>query len=208
MAEAFVKAVRAFSSDNAYQIIASLTEEVPLLKGQIESKSKEADGLKAEIANLKIRYEGRLHENLDLYHKERNKLEGEKSGLSGNISTLKATIREKDAAAAKLNQIVMTLQSQLDQSKKVLDKEKETLATANAEITELQQSRKDKDNEIDKLKDDLSNERTQVSKAEGRSRDSQKEVASLRQELRLNTKRLTEIEEYTTKLHEDDATIW
>ncbi len=49
MAKALVKAIRNLTSDHGYKAIASLVDEIPLLRGQIESKSKEAFDLSAEI---------------------------------------------------------------------------------------------------------------------------------------------------------------
>jgi chromosome segregation ATPase len=207
-AEALLTAVRTLTSDNGYKAIVSLTEEIPPLKRQIESKTKEADGLRAEIVSLKARHQERLQEDLELYRAQHNKVEGENSELSGNISTLERTIREKDRAIAELSRTVKNLQSQLEQSRKSLDKEREKVTTANGEITKLQQGQKDKDIDIEKLKEALRKEQIKVSSAEGKSQDAQTETDSLRQKLKLTTARLSEIEGYTTELREQGEEVW
>jgi chromosome segregation ATPase len=206
--EAFVTTVRNLTSDDNYKAIASVFDEVPLLKERNKSKDTELDRLREEIDGLKTMHENRRQEELELYRTQYNKLEKEKTKLSGEISTLTGTIQQKDDAVAELNRTHDRLRGQLDQVKKSLNDEQKKVTAANTEITELQQSLKVKDAEIDKLKESLRNEKTQVSNTETQLHVLQKENTSLQQNLQSRMTRLSEVEGFATKLREVDEAIW
>jgi chromosome segregation ATPase len=206
--EALVTTVRNLTSDDNYKAVASVFDEIPLLKGQVKSKDTELDRLRREINDLKTAHGNRLGEELALYCTQRSKLEEEKTKLSGEISTLNRNIQQSDATIAELNRTQDGLRGQLGQVKKSLDKEKERVVTANTSITELQQGLKAKDTEIDELKESLRNEKAQVSKTESQLHDLQEENTSLRQDLLSRTTRLSEVEGFATKLDEIDEATW
>ena len=208
MAEALVTAIRTLSSDHGYKEIASLVDEVPLLNEQIETKNNEANELRAEIASIKARHVDLLQENLGLYHTQHNKLEAEKSELDRKVSGLTSTVREKDDAIAELQRTVTRLRSQLDQSGNLLQKEQEKVTVIKTGIKNIQQSQKTKDTEIDKLKENLRDEKLKVASAEFQITGVQQEVASLRQTVQIHITKLSEIEGFTTKLHEQDEAVW
>jgi len=66
-AEALVMTVRSSALDDNYKAIASLYDEIPLLKGQIEPKSKEVDDPREENVSLETRYENYLRKHLEIY---------------------------------------------------------------------------------------------------------------------------------------------
>lgn len=82
--ETLIMAVRELASDDSYKKIASMFDEVQLLKQQIASKDNELHQLKAN-----------LQTNLELYRTTHNKLVDEKAALSKNISALGTTLQEK-----------------------------------------------------------------------------------------------------------------
>jgi len=206
--EALVTTVRNLTLDDNYKAVASVFDEIPLLKGQVKSKDTELDRLRREITDLKTAHSNRLGDELALYCTQHSKLEEEKTKLSGEISTLNGKIQQSGATIAELNRTQEVLREQLGQVEKSLDKEKETVSTANTEITELQQSLKAKDAEIDKLKESLHNEKAQASKTKSQLHDLQKENTSLQQDLRSQTTRLNEVEGFAMKLGDQDEAIW
>ncbi|KAH8799797.1 hypothetical protein F5884DRAFT_758274 [Xylogone sp. PMI_703] len=157
MAEAFITAVRGFSSDNSYKLIESLVEESLVLKMRLGAKTKEADDLKNEMTSLK-RYEDRLQENLELYRKQRNELSRENDQLEKEIHTLNTIIQEKDATMTELSRILDGVPTQLTQFVEWLDEEKEKLRVANTGIEALQQIVTDKDKQIESLEQELRNQ--------------------------------------------------
>ena len=200
--------IRNLASDDSYKIITGVFNDIPKLKGLIESKDTELGNLKTEITELESRYESRLQENLELYRTQQNKLEEEKVKFAGTISALETTIQQKDAALSEHARTRNVLRGQLDQVTKLLGAEKDKVAAVNADITKLEQSIKGKDAGIDNLKDSLRNEKAQNSKAKSMIQDLRKEMASLKGDLQLSTTRLDEIEGFTTKLQEVDETVW
>ncbi|CZR66098.1 uncharacterized protein PAC_15999 [Phialocephala subalpina] len=207
--EALVTNIRNLVLDDSYKTIAGVFDEIPRLNGLIESKDIELSNLVNEITELKSRHKDRLQEDLELYRTQQNKLEEEKVSLTGTISTLEATIQEKDDASAVHIRTQDALQEQLDQVTKLLDAEKEKVATANADTTNLLQSIKGKDLEIDNLKDSLQKEKTQNSKDKSIVENLSDKIASLQTDLQSSTTRLDEIESFTTKLEEEvDDTVW
>ena len=206
--EALVTNVRHLASDDSYKTIANVFDEIPQLKTQIKSKDAELDHLTAEVKSLKTTYANRVQENLDIYCIQRGKLVGEKDQLSREISTLAASIKQRDVAAAEHHRMQDDLQGQLDLAKKSLDGEKRKLVAANIEITKLQQDVKGRDTGIDKLKEGLHNEKAQVSKVKSQLQNILKEKASLQQELQSSRAKLSEIEGFTTKLHEEEEAVW
>jgi len=202
--EALVTAVRTLTSDENYKAVAGIYEEIPLLKGQIDSKDTELRRLRNEIDGLKSTHEARRREELELYRAQHNRLDEEKTKLSKDISILTTTIQERDNAIAGLDRKQKSLQGQLDLAKKLSHDEMKKVTAANTEITKLQQSLKVKDSDIDKLKEDLSSEKTQVSNTAKQLQALRKENTSLREDLR----RLSEIEGFAKELHEEDEDIW
>jgi chromosome segregation ATPase len=206
--EAFVTAVRNLTSDDSYKAVEGVFEEIPRLKGQIESKDTELGHVRKEAGGIKTKYETRLQDELELYRTRHNKLEEEKDKLAANISTHTATIQQRDKTVAELNRVQDELKRQLGLLKKSLGEEAKKVTNANAEITELQQSLKAKDAEVDKLKDSLRNEKSKVSDTEHQLRDLGGKNIFLQQDLRAKTTKLKELEGFTTELHEGDDGIW
>lgn len=206
--EAFVTGVRSFASADSYKTVANIFDEVPLLKGQIESKDIELDRLRSEINGLKSGHESRRQDDLDLYCTQRNKLEAEKASLSEKISSLSANIQQSAETVAELNRTHDGLRGQLDQAQKALDGEKVKVAAANTKITDLEQNMKAKDTEIDKLKESLRSEKARLSNTDSQLLNLQKEKTSLQQNLQLKTARLNEVEGFATGLHDLDEEIW
>lgn len=206
--EVLVTNIRNLASDDSYKTIAGVFDEIPRLEGLVESKDIELGNLRNEITELKSRHEKRIQEDLELYRTQRNKLEEEKTTLTGTISTLEAIIQQKDAASAEHTRTQDALQKQLDQITALLGAEKDTVTAANEDITKLQQSIKEKDLGIDNLKDRLHNEETQNSEAKGMVQDLRDEIASLKGDLLSSTTRLNKIESFTTRLQEGHETVW
>ena len=206
--EALVTTVRNLASDDSYKAIANMFDEIPRLRSQIESKSKEADAFEGEITRLKKRHESRLQEDVELYRTQQNKLEAEKTELSGKISTLTATIKQKDKAIVELKDAKNNVCGHLDQARKSLDEEMKKLTAVNTEITKLQQTLKVREVEIDKQKESLRDEKIQVSTVMRQLEDVQNANATLREELQWTTARLNEIEGFATNLHKEDEQIW
>jgi chromosome segregation ATPase len=206
--EAFVTAVRSLASGDSYKAAANIFDQVPLLKGQIESKDIELDRLRNEINDLKSKHESHRQEELDLYCTQRNKLEAEKASLSEKISSLSVTIQQSGETVAELNRTHDGLRGQLDQAQKALDGEKGKAAAANTKIMDLQQSLKAKDTEVEKLKESLRSEKGRLSSTETQLLNLQKEKNSLQQNLQLKTARLSEVEGFATELHDLDEEIW
>ena len=102
--EALVTNVRHLASDDSYKTIVNVFDEIPQLKIQIKSKDAEVDHLTTEVKSLKTTYANRIQENLDIYCIQRGKLEGEKDQLLGEISTLAASIKQRDVAAVEYHQ--------------------------------------------------------------------------------------------------------
>jgi chromosome segregation ATPase len=206
--EAFITALRSLASDDNYKAIASVFDEVPLLKGQVEYKNAELDTIGEEIARLKTRHKDRIQEDLELYRTQRNKLEEAKAKLERDVTAQKSVVKEGDNAIAKLNQRQKTMQGELDLAKKSIDEEKKKVENANTGIIELQQTLKSKNTEINKLKEELRKGGVKVSNVEDQLQAVQKENVSLKQTLQLNKARLQELEGFATKLHDEDDEIW
>ena len=206
--EALVTNVRKLASDDSYKAVANMFDETPRLKAQINSKDAELNHLKEEINSLKTTHANRVQENLDTYCTQRSKLEGEKTQLSKEISTLTTNIEQKDVAAAEHHRLQNELRRQFDLANKSLEEEKRKLVTANAEITKLHEELKRKDTGIDKLEESLNNQKSQVSKVKNQLQNLLEEKTSLQQELQSSTAKLNEIDGFTTKLHEEEETAW
>ena len=125
--EALVTNVRKLASDDSYKAIANILDETPRLKTQIKTKDDELNHLKEEINSLKTTHANRVQENLDTYCTQRSRLEGEKAQLSKEISTLTATIGQKDVAAAERHRLQNELRVQLGIANKSLEEEKKKL---------------------------------------------------------------------------------
>lgn len=206
--EALVTNVRNLASDDSYKEVANVLDEIPQLKTQIKSKDAELDHLRADVNSLKTTHANSIQENLDLYCTQRGKLKGRNDQLLGEISTLTATIKQRDAAAAEYHRTQDELQGELDLAKKSLDEERKKLVAANTEITKLQLDLKGKDTGIDKLKEGLHNEKAQASIVKSQLQNLLKEKTSLQQELQSTTIKLSEIEGFAAKLHEEDEAVW
>ncbi|KAH9213907.1 hypothetical protein DL95DRAFT_409857 [Leptodontidium sp. 2 PMI_412] len=206
--EVLITNIRSLASDDNYKAIAGVFDEIPRLQGRIQSKDIELGNLSNKITELKSRHKNRLQEDLELYRTQHNKLEGDKAKLTEKISTLEATIQERDAALAEHTRTKDALQGQLDQITALLGAEKDKVTAANEGITELQQSLKDRGLEIDNLKDSLHNEETQNSEAKGMVQALRDEIASLKGNLQSSTTRLDEMESFAPKLQEVDETVW
>lgn len=206
--EALVINVRKLASDDSYKAIANILDEIPQLKAQIQSKDAELDHLKAEINSLKTTHANRVQENLDIYCTQRGKLEGEKDHLSREISTLTANIEQRDVAAAEHHQLQKELRGQLDLANKSVKEEKKKLVAANADIKKLREDLKGKDTGIEKLKESLHNQMGQVTKVKSQLENLLKQKTSLQQELQLSTAKLSEIEGFTTNLHDEEDAMW
>ncbi len=206
--EALVTNVRNLASDDGYKAIASVFDEIPPLKAQIKSQDAEVDRLRVKIKSLETTHENRVQENLEIYCKQRSKLEDEKAQFSRDISTLTAKIQQRDVATIENNRSLDALRGQLDLAKKSLDEEKKKVVAANAATTKLEESLRGKDAEIDKLKEGLRNEKAQVSNVKSQFQDLLREKTSLQRELQSCTTRLSEIEGFITKLHEEDEAVW
>ena len=79
---------------------------------------------------------------------------------------------------------------------------------ANAEISKLHEDLKGKDTGIDKLKESLHNQKAQVSKVKSQLQNLLEQKTSLQQKLQLSTAKLSEIEGFTTKLHDEEEVVW
>lgn len=207
--EALITNVRELASHDGYKAIASVLDEVPKLKAQIETKDVEMNRLRQETTSLETRHKNSAQVNLEMYCMQRNKLEDEKAQLSKEISTLRQSIQQRDAAAEKNHRAQDALKKQVDGAKKALDDEKKNVAFANTAITKLQEDLKGKDSRIDKLKEGLQNEKTEVSKVKNQSQELCKERDSLQQELRSSRTRLHDIDGFIVELHgEEDEAVW
>jgi chromosome segregation ATPase len=206
--EALVTNVRNLASNDGYKAIASVFDEIPQLNAQIESQDAELNRLRVNIKALETTHESRIQEDLEIYCKQRNKLEEEKGQLSKDISTLTTKVQQRDAAAIENQRIQDTLRGQLDLAKKSLDEEKKKVIAANAATTRLQESLRGKDTGIDKLKETLQNEKVQVAKVKSQLQDLLKEKSALQKECQSCMTKLSEIEQFTTKLHEEDEEVW
>jgi chromosome segregation ATPase len=178
------------------------------LNAQIKSQDAELDRLRVNIKRLETTHENRVQENLEIYCTQRNKLEEEKALVLRDISTLTTKIQQRDVAAIENQRIQDTLRGQLDLAKKSLDEEKKQVVAANVAIKKLQESLRGKDAGIDKLKESLHNEKVQVSQIKSQLHDHSKEKTALQLELQSCMTKLSEIERFTTKLHEEDETVW
>ncbi|CZR56357.1 uncharacterized protein PAC_06245 [Phialocephala subalpina] len=190
--EALITNIRNLASDDSYKAIEGVFDKVPRLEGLIESKDIELGNLRNEIIELKSRQEDRIQEDLERYRKQRNNLEEEKAALAGIISTLEATIKQKDVASTEHTRTQTALQGQLDEVTKFLGAEKDKVAAANEDITKLH----------------LQNENTQNAEAKTTIQDLREKIASLEGDLQSSTTRLDEIESFTTKLQEGHETVW
>lgn len=206
--EFLITNIRSLASDDNYKAIADVFDEIPRLQGRIQSKDIELGNLSNKITELKSRHKNRLQEDLELYRTQHNKLEGDKAKLTEKISTLEATIQERDAALAEHTRTQDALQGQLDRITALLGAEKDKVTAANEGITELQQSLKDRGLEIDNLKDSLHKEETQNSEAKSMVQALRDEIASLKGNLQSSTTRLNEIESFAPTLQEGDEAVW
>lgn len=206
--EALITNIRNLASDDSYKAIAGVFDNVPRLEGLVESKDIELGNLRNEIIELKSRQEDRIQEDLERYRMQRNNLEEEKAALAGIISTLEATIKQKDVASTEHTRTQTALQGQLDEVTKFLGAEKDKVAATNKDITKLQQSMKGKDLKIYNLKNSLQNENAQNAKAKTIIQDLGEKIASLEGDLQSSTTKLDEIESFTTKLQEGHETVW
>jgi chromosome segregation ATPase len=158
--------------------------------------------------SLEKKHQNRLQDDLELFRKQQNKLEVEKTKLSENVAVHIATIQEEDDATTKLKQALGKLQAQLDTARNSLDEEKKKAVHSNTATTQLEQSLKAKDTEVDKLKESLSNRKTKVSKFRSQVQDIQKENTSPKEKLQAKTERLGEFGGFGVNLHKEDEEIW
>ncbi|KAF8857474.1 hypothetical protein BDZ45DRAFT_803256 [Acephala macrosclerotiorum] len=134
---------------------------------------------------------GTVAENLlDLVKEEIASLE------TRHTDSLKDALKLYETQNKKWNQDQENLQGQLDRAKKSLEDEEEKATAANAEIKRLQQSLKEKD-------ESLNNLTTKVSNTDNELKDLQAKNASLQQK----TTKLSELEGFAKKLHEDEKWI-
>ena len=206
--QGFITIVQNLASDKSYQTIANVVDEIPQLRAQIESKNLETEKLREEINSLKTLHANRIHENLDTYCTQRRKLEGDKEQLSKEISTLRSEIKQKDIAAAELRKSEDNSNEQLDLANKLLEKEKRNLENANSQTKKLRQDLKGKDKEIEELKECLRKEKAQMSEVKTQLQKLSKEKTSLQQDVQSSTASLSEINEFRTKLREEDEALW
>jgi chromosome segregation ATPase len=206
--EALVTNVRNLASNDGYKAIASVVNEIPQLNAQIKSKDTELNRLRGNIKSAETTYESRVQEHLEIYCKQRNKLQEEKAQSSKDILTLRAIVEQRDVAAIENQRIQDTLREQLDLAKKSLDEEKKKVVAANAAITKLQEILQEKDTGIDKLKETLHNEKVQVAQVKSQLQNHLREKSAVQQEWQSCMTKLGEIERFTTKLHEEDEQVW
>jgi chromosome segregation ATPase len=206
--EALVTNVRNLASNDGYKAIANVFNEIPQLNAQIKSQDAELNRLRVNIKRLETTHESRVQEDLEIYCKQRNKLEEEKAQFSKDISTLTAKVQQSDVAATENQRNQNTLRGQLDLAKKSLDEGKKKVVAANAAISKLQESLRGKDTGIGKLKESLHNEKVQVAKVKSQLEDHLREKSALQQDLQSCMTKLSEIERFTTKLHEEDEAVW
>lgn len=206
--EALVISVRNLASTDSYKTIASVFEEIPQSAAQIKSQDAELNRLRVNIKTLEITHASRIEGNLEIYCKQRNKFEEEKAQFSKDISTLTTKVQQRDVAATENQRIQDTIRAQLELAKKSLDEEKKKVVAANAAMAKLQESLRGKDTGIDKLKESLHNERVQLVKVKSQLQDQLKEKSALQQERQSYMTKLSEIERFTTKLHEENEAVW
>ena len=103
--KALVTNVRHLASDDSYKTITNVFDEIPQLKTQIKFKDAKLNHLRAEVNSLKTTYANCVQENLNIYCIQCGKLEGEKDQLLREISTLTASIKQRDIAAAQYHQM-------------------------------------------------------------------------------------------------------
>lgn len=197
-------ALRAITSSDGFKEIAGVYDSTTSLNKQLEDKHAEVERLRAEMKEMQDNHDIIHQGGLDNYRKSYQKLEKEKAAMWADSYTLKATVKQKEKAAAECKEKSDALQKEANELKVSLEEEKNKATAAQNEVAELKKSVEGKNSEIEKLKESLNGEQNKVSNLTKELSTSQEENTSLRGQLEAATKKITDLESFASQLREED----
>jgi chromosome segregation ATPase len=203
----FLTSIQTLSSDNSFQELDHLISKIPRLEDDIQSRDKEVAKLNSDIKNLKTEHDAVVQQQLDVYSKSRENLNGKLTSLEADVSSLKGTVKERDNKIAELEKKDGDTQKSISKLGKMLEGNNEAINKLKRREGELLSEQNERDVRIEELEQNLKREKNQVSELEKRLSTLKEENSSLRNQFEASSARLKKLEDLAEPLHPADIDL-
>lgn len=200
IARNFVKASKAFSSDQGFRDVAELIDRIPKLEKDIQEKEKKLKRVSDDLENEKTTHVAELKRSLRLYGEESHRFENDRIAFKQRIKDLQEELVKKETSISEHEKMKEELKSagrKLEEAYKIKStklKEKES------EIVKINKQMEVNQDEIEKLSAELKEMRRQVSIQEQSLEQAKERNARLDGELDATRGALQNLQKYSKPL--------
>ena len=177
-----VQLIQRLAGDKHFQSISGQYEEIPRLKGLLDSQELLLEGRNEEITALKAENDAICRKNLQLYNGERDELNATVKSLRTEVDELTKAIAKKDATISLMENEQMKAKKRAEGLEKHLKTERQKYDKEVDKVKELEKNKFKTQHEMESLEDKLEKKSDMVAELEKTKTDLEEQKDSLAQQ--------------------------